>query len=321
MLTAIGCPGGIPLIRSLDEHGALIVGVEADPNAIAGRMVDSFYPVSHASSPEYVPQIREVVRRENPDVLIPLSSAECLALAGEDVGARVIGPSKALARITNSKLATYSVLGGLVPLPRYSVVRDMDELWSAMFELGFPNRAVVLRPLCGGGGRGLRVVVPEVHRLRHDWREWPGAVLVGADEIHRDEGLGEPLLVCRWIDGPERSVELYAEEGEIVSGFVKEKHRRVHTGMHTHNIVVEDGELWGYAEGIVAELGFDRCFADIQFLGGKLLEVHPRLSTLVYAGGYNLALIGIKRALGLSVSIPPPPVGAQAQYHWDLCSR
>ena len=48
---------------------------------------------------------------------------------------------------------------------------------------------------------------------------------------------------------------------------------------------------------IVAELGIEHFF-NIQLVGEKVIEINPRISTVVYQEDLNLPYLGVKRALG-----------------------
>ena len=51
------------------------------------------------------------------------------------------------------------------------------------------------------------------------------------------------------------------------------------------------------ADRIVAELGIE-WFFNIQLVGDHVIEINPRISTIVYQEDLNLPYLGVKRALG-----------------------
>jgi hypothetical protein len=51
------------------------------------------------------------------------------------------------------------------------------------------------------------------------------------------------------------------------------------------------------ADRIVGELGIEHFF-NIQLVGDHVIEVNPRISTVVYQEDLNLPYLGVKRALG-----------------------
>ncbi len=65
-----------------------------------------------------------------------------------------------------------------------------------------------------------------------------------------------------------------------------------------HLIVTLDApELDEIAGRIVAELEIE-WFFNIQLVGDYVIEVNPRISTIVYQDDLNLPYLGVKRALG-----------------------
>ena len=51
------------------------------------------------------------------------------------------------------------------------------------------------------------------------------------------------------------------------------------------------------ADRIVAELAIEHFF-NIQLVGDHVIEINPRISTVVYQEDLNLPYLGVKRALG-----------------------
>jgi hypothetical protein len=62
-------------------------------------------------------------------------------------------------------------------------------------------------------------------------------------------------------------------------------------------VTLDDEGLMTIADRIVAELGID-WFFNIQLVGDHVIEVNPRISTIVYQEDLNLPYLGVKRALG-----------------------
>jgi hypothetical protein len=62
-------------------------------------------------------------------------------------------------------------------------------------------------------------------------------------------------------------------------------------------VTLDDARLDELAERIVAELKIE-WFFNIQLVGEHVIEVNPRISTVVYQQDMNLPYLGVKRALG-----------------------
>jgi len=60
---------------------------------------------------------------------------------------------------------------------------------------------------------------------------------------------------------------------------------------------LDDPALLDVAQLIVAELGIEHFF-NIQLVGDYVIEINPRISTIVYQEDLNLPYLGVKRALG-----------------------
>ena len=60
---------------------------------------------------------------------------------------------------------------------------------------------------------------------------------------------------------------------------------------------LDDPQLMELSNRIVAELGIEHFF-NIQLVGDAVIEINPRISTVVYQEDLNLPYLGVKRALG-----------------------
>jgi hypothetical protein len=60
---------------------------------------------------------------------------------------------------------------------------------------------------------------------------------------------------------------------------------------------LQDPTLMEIARKIVAQLGVDHFF-NIQLVGDHVIEINPRISTVVYQEDLNLPYLGVKHALG-----------------------
>jgi hypothetical protein len=62
-------------------------------------------------------------------------------------------------------------------------------------------------------------------------------------------------------------------------------------------VTLHDDELMRIGNAIVDELGIEHFF-NIQLVGEHVIEINPRISTIVYQEDLNLPYLGVKRALG-----------------------
>jgi len=68
-------------------------------------------------------------------------------------------------------------------------------------------------------------------------------------------------------------------------------------GLAMYFVTLADDELMEIADKIVREFAIE-WFFNIQLVGDRVIEINPRISTIVYQEDLNLPWLGVKRALG-----------------------
>ncbi len=305
LVTASGAPGTAALIRALrmnGERGVRIVGVDMSPQAIGRHFADRFYVVPPGGDAAFVDAVFDVVRRENVDIVIPQSSFDLPALAEARerfVGTSVlVSPPEAVSR-SNDKAETSAMLERIgVPAPAWRRVSGGRALAAAAEELGYPGRPLCFKPVFASGSRGFRVLDPTVDRARQLFEERPGNLamrLTDVIELLPEEG-GPDLLVMELAQGPERTVDGIAGSGQILLGHAKTR-ESMRAGLAMYFETLNNHWLIEVAQRIVSELGIEHFF-NIQLVGNHVIEVNPRISTVVYQEDLNLPYLGVKHALG-----------------------
>ena len=203
-------------------------------------------------------------------------------------------------RRSNDKAETYALLHRLgVPAPAFRRVnggrrgRRRRRASSAI-----PERPVCFKPVFSSGSRGFRILDPTVDRAHQLLHERPGSVamrLEEAVELLPDEG-GPDLLVMELATGGERTIDGIADGERVVLGHPKTR-EAMRAGLAMYFVTLDDPALMELADRIVAELGIEHFF-NIQLVGEHVIEINPRISTIVYQEDLNLPYLGVKRALG-----------------------
>src|SRR5438876_7453876 len=305
LVTASGAPGTAALLRALrlnGERGVRIVGTDMSPQAVGRHFCDRFYVVPPGKDPAFGDAMLDVVRRENIDAVLPQSSHDLQRLA--DARERFMGTTVMVSppetiRIANDKAETYALIERLgLRAPAWRRVSGGRALALAAEELGYPERPVCFKPIFSSGSRGFRVLDPTVDRAKQLLHERPGSVamrLEEALELLPPEG-GSELLVMELATGGERTIDGIANGSEIVLGHPKTR-EAMRAGLAMYFETLEDPELMELSGKIVAELGIEHFF-NIQLVGEHVIEINPRISTIVYQDDFNLPYLGVKRALG-----------------------
>jgi carbamoyl-phosphate synthase large subunit len=305
LLTASGVPGSAALIRALRENGERelrLVGTDMTELAIGRHLCDAFYVVPGGSDPSFVDALVEICKREKVDAILPQSSYELLPLTEgkERFGDRaVLVASPEAVRRSNDKAETYALLDAIgVRGPAWRRVRGAEEIGAAARELGYPAEDVAFKPLVSSGSRGFRAVSASADRRRQLFENRPGVA-----EALRLEELVELLgddeteaLVMELARGPERTIDGIARQGRIVLGHPKTR-EEMRAGLAMYFQTLDDPELMHVAARIAAELALDHFF-NIQLVGDSVIEINPRISTIVYQENLNLPYLGVKHALG-----------------------
>ena len=308
VVTASGAPGTAALLRALRENGerpVRLIGTDMSDRAIGRHLCDAFHRVPAGSDPGFAEAVLEVCRAEQADAVLPQSSFDLLGLAEakerfSEEGFAVAVCSPEAVRRSNDKANCYAMLHDIgVPAPAFRRVRGSTQAALAAEELGYPGRDVCFKPVFSSGSRGFRILSASADRQRELLENRPGvagAMQLGElVELLPAEG-GPEILVMELATGGERTIDGIADGGTIALGHPKTR-EAMRAGLAMYFRTLEDPELMAIAERIVAELRLDHFF-NIQLVGEHVIEVNPRISTIVYQEDLNIPYLGVRHALG-----------------------
>jgi carbamoyl-phosphate synthase large subunit len=306
LVSASGAPGTARLLRALRENGERrirLVGTDMSELAIGRHQCDAFHVVPRGSDPDFADAMLEVSRRESVDAVLPQSSFDLLGLAEAKErfnGIAVLVSSPEAVRRSNDKAETYALLRRIgVKGPDWHRVRGREAVAQAAAELGYPGRDVCMKPVFSSGSRGFRILSASADRQEQLLTNRPG--VAGAMQLEEllellPVGGGPELLVMELATGKERTIDGIASNGSIVLGDPKTR-EAMRAGLAMYFETLNDPGLMDVAARIVAELDLDHFF-NIQLVGDHVIEINPRISTIVYQEDLNLPYLGIKHALG-----------------------
>jgi carbamoyl-phosphate synthase large subunit len=304
LVSASGAPGTAALLRALRSNGerrVRLVGTDMSERAIGRVLCDAFHLVPPGSDPGFADAVLEICEREGVDAVLPQSSFDLAGLAErrDEFPIPVLVSSPETIRRSNDKAESYALLRRLgLRAPDFRRVRGAAAVARAAEELGYPERPVCFKPVFSSGSRGFRVLDPSVDRAHQLLHERPGSVamrLEEAVELLPDED-GPDLLVMELATGGERTIDGIADGERILLGHPKTR-ESMRAGLAMYFVTLEDEGLMEVAETIVRELAIEHFF-NIQLVGEHVIEVNPRISTVVYQEDLNLPYLGVKRALG-----------------------
>jgi carbamoyl-phosphate synthase large subunit len=310
LVTACGCPGASTLLRMLRNNGerdVTLVGVDMDPKAVGRFIADTFYVVPPAAAEDtYVSRMLDIVEKEQPDVLFPESSFEVPVLAKhraalEALGTKVVVSSPESIALANNKFEMYETLRQAtdLPLPAYRWPKSLDEFVEAAHELGYPDEAVCFKPHVAKGSRGFRIMDASVSLRDLLMNYKPNSRYMSLDEfvtIFEDEPDFPDFLVMEFIEGQEMTTDCLCLEGEALLTTVKTV-EQARWGVIVRGELIRRPDLLEQTEEIlrVIPLSYN---VNIQFIGEKLIEINPRVSSFIYQDDLIPPYLAVKLALG-----------------------
>jgi carbamoyl-phosphate synthase large subunit len=304
LVSAAGAPGTAALLRALRENGerdVRLVGTDMSERSVGRHVCDAFHLVPAGSDPAFPDAMLEVVEREGVDVVLPQSSFDLEGLAahrGRFPVPVLVSQPDTIHR-SNDKAETYAFLHRIgAPAPAFRRVNGAAEVERAARELGYPDRPVCFKPVFSSGSRGFRVLDPTVDRAHQLLYERPGSVAMRLEEAVEllPQADGPDLLVMELATGGERTIDGIANGERVVLGHPKTR-EAMRAGLAMYFVTLEDPQLMALADRIVSELEIE-WFFNIQLVGEHVIEINPRISTIVYQDDLNLPYLGVKRALG-----------------------
>jgi carbamoyl-phosphate synthase large subunit len=291
-------------VRALRENGERplrVVGTDMSDRSIGRHLCDAFHLVPAGTDQGFADAMLEIVEREHVDAVLPQSSFDLEGLAASrdrfPVAVLVSGPETI--RRANDKAATYELLHELgLPAPEFRRVTGASGVEAAAHELGYPDRAVCFKPVFSSGSRGFRVLDPSVDRAHQLLHERPGSVAMRLEEALDllPAASGPELLVMELATGGERTIDGIADGKRILLGHPKTR-ESMRAGLAMYFVTLDDPGLMELAERIAAAFAIEHFF-NIQLVGDHVIEINPRISTIVYQEDLNIPYLGVKRALG-----------------------
>jgi carbamoylphosphate synthase large subunit len=272
---------------------------------VGRHLCDAFHVVPPGSDPAFADTVVDVARREGATAVLPQSSFDLpgLAAARERFaaeGVAVLVASPEAVHRANDKAESYAMLDAIgVRGPAWRRVRGVEAVAAAARDLGYPDDELALKPVFSSGSRGFRILSASADRREQLLTNRPGVA-----EAMRLEDLLDvlgpdddtDLLVMELATGKERTIDGIASGGRVLLGHPKTR-ESMRAGLAMYFETLDDAALLDVAAKIVAELDLDHFF-NIQLVGEHVIEINPRISTIVYQEDLNLPWLGVKHALG-----------------------
>ena len=335
LLTGVGAPGAAGILTGLDRSAleTAIVGVDVRDDAYGFALVGESYTVPHGDDGRYLDRIRDIVAREEVDVVLPSTTAELGPLSEvkaefADRGVEVMVSDPDVLSVANDKGRLYGFLAdrGFGAAPDFERVDDRERFVAAAERLGYPDRPVCIKQPVGSGMRGLRILDPTVDRYELLVEEKPGNAVTSLEEVLPvlEEAPTFPeFVVMEYLPGPEYSVDVVATDDDVPA-VVPRSRARTRAGISFAGTVERNEELIECARSIVSALDLEYN-VNLQFRydedgSPKVIEINPRVSgtiVMCIGAGANMPAMGLRHALGLPIDEPDVAWGTSMQRFWQ----
>lgn len=286
LITAAGGAGTIEIIRSLHELGCYrIIGVDASKYADGFTLTDKSFVVPMADAENFIAVVRNILKKEQPDFVIPLVDEEILAFYRiveelDESKTRIIAPVEDFCVMALDKWLTFLKLeNAAIPTAHTCLASDADNC----------TYPAVIKPRDGRGSREL-------------------AYLTGPDDlaVYLRQASRSPdrYVVQERIFGSEYTVSVVVGlDGTVLA--VVPKQVIVKRGITQVGVTRIAPDIEQLCEQIQSRLRADGPF-NVQLImteQGKayVIEINPRYSTtvaLTIAAGVNEVDVVIRHALG-----------------------
>jgi len=309
ILTACGCPGASTLIKYLKNNGEReieIIGTDMDEQAIGRFLCDKFYKVSEGTSDQFIEELLAIAEKEKVDLLFTESSNEVLNLAKnrekfEQIGVPVPVSSPEAIKTGSNKFLMYEKLKNnpKVKMPAYFDTNNLEDFVQKAKKLGYPEKPVCFKPHEGKGSRGFRIIDDSISRKDLLMNYKPSSRYMSMDEyieIFKEEREFPKFLLMEYIEGDEVTADTLCFEGKELLTTVKSV-EQARWGVIVKGELLDAPEIIEEAREIVKDIGLSYN-VNIQFVGGKLIEINTRVSTFIYQDDLIPPYLSIKHALG-----------------------
>lgn len=309
-------PGFVNCLRGNGERNVRLIAADMSDDPTILQMFDAMYKVPKASADDYIDCLLDICDKEKVDILLPIMSAELVALINnkdrfEAIGTKVSVSNMDSVNIANNKYKLYEFLdkNGIQQL-KFRRATNVAEVKEAFDYLGYPEKSVCIKATELSGSRGIRIVDPSKSRFDILFGEKPNSMYISYEELmeilsEKDE-IPE-LLVMEALTGEEFSVDLLADNGKVLYMSARQSNS-ILASIPLEATLFDEEKAYEICRKAVEALHLDGN-ADFDFRYATdgtpvLMEINPRVAAtmeIFMHGGLNLPYLRVKQLLGESL--------------------
>lgn len=276
-----------------------IIGIDSSDENYGSLWVDKFYNVPNPESYEYIKKVLNICIKEKVDIIIPWTNIETLNIS-KNINLFNKNKIKALTNnyLTNKILvdkgAFYEEIKKInIPIPRYKLVANINELSKAIDCLGYPKNKVVIKPRQLSGGRGLFILSKKINLdTRNINHNLPKNALLEIFKVSKNKN-NLNYLVMEYLSGEDFSVDTLCDNGKVISAIQRKRISDL-GGVSMVGETVKDEKVDKIVRKIVKHFKINfNCNIQLRYRNLKndkslfVYDINPRISGTIVANAYS----------------------------------
>ena len=335
LITGAGAPGIAGTIYSLrnnpDGINFKIVTTDIKNKPVGEFLSESFYSVPPPENKEYISILKQIIKKEKIEVILPQTTREIdvLSQRKEEIrenGANIVVSDNEAIKKANDKYLIIKECEKLgIPYPRYFLINNKKDFLKAIYMLGYPENRVVIKPRLSNGLRGLRIITENIISIEEFLNEKPSTLEINLKNllsIFVQGGFPE-LIIEEYLPGEEYTIDMFRNsKGVVIIPRIREA---IRSGISFNTKIDLRKDIIEYSQKLADSLDLRYCFG-FQFILDskgvpKILESNPRVQGTMVAStfaGFNMIYYSVKEALEKGVDLKNVKIknGIEFKRYW-----
>ncbi len=320
LITGAGAPGIAGTIYAIrqnpDKRPFRIISTDISTNPVGRFLSDAFYVLPKPESSNYLNVLEEIFHKEKVDVIIPQTTREIDLLSKHKASFNckiIVSGGENIERANDKYLIIKECEKTGVPFPKYFLVTDTKSLREAIYQIGYPEKKVIVKPRMSNGLRGVRIITEQSLTLKSYLGDKPSGLEIDlATFLKIFEGVETfpELLVTEYMPGEEYSVDVFRTQKQTI--IIPRIRKSIRSGISFETVVdLQRKDVIEYSQKLAESLDLNYCFG-FQFKLDeknvpKILESNPRVQgTMIAAAaaGCNMIYYSVIEALNPGGTYP-----------------
>ena len=335
LITGAGAPGIAGTIYSLrnnpDGINFKIVTTDIKNKPVGEFLSESFYSVPPPENKEYISILKQIIKKEKIEVILPQTTREIdvLSQRKEEIrenGANIVVSDNEAIKKANDKYLIIKECEKLgIPYPRYFLINNKKDFLKAIYMLGYPENRVVIKPRLSNGLRGLRIITENIISIEEFLNEKPSTLEINLKNllsIFVQGGFPE-LIIEEYLPGEEYTIDMFRNsKGVVIIPRIREA---IRSGISFNTKIDLRKDIIEYSQKLADSLDLRYCFGFQFKLDSKgvpkILESNPRVQGTMVAStfaGFNMIYYSVKEALEKGVDLKNVKIknGIEFKRYW-----